>query len=62
MSHLLPDPYAKSENHFPGILRSKTQFDRCRPTDYRKDYQEECTSEVGDSGHENITESTYYQR
>lgn len=40
----------------------KEQIDRCRPTDYRKDYQKECTSEVGDSGHENITESTYYQR
>lgn len=37
-------------------------LDNVQTTDYRKDYQEECTSEVGDSGHENITESTYYQR
>lgn len=52
VSDLLPHPYAKPKDYLPGVCRGKTQPDCGCSADYRKNHQEERTSEVGDSYHE----------
>ncbi len=61
MSDLLPNPHAKPQNHFPGILGSEAAPGGSRTTYYRKDYQEERASETGNTNHEAIAESSHHQ-
>ena len=60
LPHLLPHPYAKSEDYLPGIRRHKAEPHRSRTAHYRKDYQEECIAQAGNAYHETVAESTYH--